>query len=151
MTFTLFCKQFTEDEVPFVQIGRRYFYDPKGLKDVAVEHKWDAFSVGLYLGEERKGFTPSSALIDLLASRIKRRVVVGEKAAWMFLCGKDVLMEGVARAGEFVPGEIAIVADRDGNVLGYGDVCCAYLLKAPHKVYLKHRHDRGEYLRRERR
>jgi ribosome biogenesis protein Nip4 len=150
-TFAEFCKQFTSEDIPdVVKIGKRYFYDPLHLLKVTQEHKWDAFSVGLYLGEEKKEFQATSALIDLLAQKNEKRVIVGSKAAWLFLCGRDILMDGVFEAGEFAHNELAFVADHNGNVLGYGTVVAPYNTKMKNKTYVKHRLDKGEYLHRER-
>jgi ribosome biogenesis protein Nip4 len=149
--FEQFCRRFTQAEIPHVVIiGKRYYYDPKGLLAVAKEKRWDAFSVGLYLGEIKKDFQPTSALIELLAQHVPERVVVGDKAAWLFLCGRDILMDGVLEPGVFDHNQLAFVADRKGNVLGYGKVVASYNGTMRNKTYLKHVLDKGEYLRRER-
>lgn len=150
-TFQEFCRQFTNDELPdVVKIGRRYFYDPKGLLKIATEKRWDIFSVGLYLGEERGDFKPTSALIDLLAARNENRVLVGSKAAWLYLCGRDILMDGVLEPGLYKQNDLVFVADHQGNVLGYGRIYTMYNNKWRNKIYVKHILDKGEYLRRER-
>ncbi len=133
-----------------VRIGKRSFFDPQGTLEIARRLGWDAFSVGLYLGEERHGFHPSSALVELLAREVQGRIVVDEKAAWLFLCGKDILMQGVVLEGEFAKGSLAIVADSHGDVLGYGRVTSSFHRKAKHRQYVKNLLDKGEYLRRER-
>jgi ribosome biogenesis protein Nip4 len=150
-TFDQFCRQFTDKPLPHVvKIGKRYFFDPKDLLKVAQEHKWDVFSVGLYLGEERKEFTPTSAFIDLLAARNDQRVAVGNKAAWLFVCGRDILMDGVLEAGDLRVNDLAFVVDHKHNLLGYGRIVAPYHPKMRNKTYLKHVLDKGEYLRRER-
>ncbi len=138
--FHEFCSQFSAEVKHVVRISRRYFHDPRGLEALG----YDAFSLGLFLGEDRNGFRPTSALINLLAPGTQS-VTVTDEAAWMFICGKDVLMEGVVEACQ--PG-LAIVKDRDGNVLGYG-TASRFDGKRPHKVFLKNSLDIGEYLRRE--
>lgn len=148
-TFDEFCRLFTPEPLPHVvRIGKRYFYDPHGLHAKALG--WDAFSVGIYLGEERGDFKPSSGLIELLAGRTEAKVLVGDKAAWLFLCGKDILMEGVLEPGQFEATYRVIVADKDGQALGYGKVASPYNPKRKHGAYVKHLLDKGEYLRRER-
>jgi ribosome biogenesis protein Nip4 len=150
-TFKEFCQQFTSDELPHVvKIGKRYFYDPQELLKMAEEKRWDAFGVGLYLGEERRDFQPTSALIDLLSQHSDKRVVVGSKAAWLFLCGRDILMDGVAEPGRFEHDELVFVADLQGNILGYGKIVSRFDGKMRNKTYVKHILDKGEYLRRER-
>jgi ribosome biogenesis protein Nip4 len=153
-TFQEFCKQFSDDEkrdkelVHVVKIGRRYFYDPLGLLKKAQE--WEVFSVGLYLGEERREFQPTSALIDLLSARSEARVIVGSKAAYLFLCGRDILMDGVLDPGEFEHNELVFIADEHHETLGFGKIVSHYDRKMRNKTYVKHILDKGEYLRRER-
>ncbi|MDD9954172.1 MAG: hypothetical protein OXR66_07615 [Candidatus Woesearchaeota archaeon] len=141
MNFHEFCAQFGALE-HVVQIGKRYFYDPAGLH----RDDWDIFSVGMYLGEEKKTFKPSSALITLLAT--EKKVVLNEKATWLFLCGRDVFMGGVV-AGEFPKNELVFVVDERENVLGYGKIAKAFSKKKSH-IYIQNLLDKGEYLRRER-
>jgi ribosome biogenesis protein Nip4 len=166
-TFNEFIRLFGVDELPdaealkrpgaekdpfssVVKIGKRYFYDPKGLLKLAQEKHWDAFSVGLYLGEEKGDFRPTSALIDLLAARSEKRVMVGSKAAWLYLCGRDILMDGALRPGDYVRDELVFVVDSEGEILGYGRIFANYDSKLRNKIYVKHQLDKGEYLRRER-
>ncbi|MBR9701265.1 hypothetical protein GOV11_05370, partial [Candidatus Woesearchaeota archaeon] len=129
-----------------VTIGKRYFYDPK---DILKEVK-DPFSAGIFLGEEKQGFRPTPALIDLLSKQESRRVVLDEKSAWLFLCGRDTLMQGVWKTDEFKTGEPALVSDEEGSILGYGIIKNKFDIKVKNKMFLKNMLDRGEYLRRER-
>lgn len=148
-TFQSFCRQFTDVELQdVVNIGKRYFFDPEHLLKRA--GNWEVFSVGLYLGEEKREFHPTSALIDLLAQHNERRVVVGSKAAWLFLCGRDILMDGVLETGDFDHHKLVFVADHEGNILGYGKIVSPYNSKMRNKIYVKNVLDKGEYLRRER-
>lgn len=149
-TFQTFCKQFTSDELPhIVKIGKRYFYDPHNLMQLAQEQKFDVFSVGLYLGEEKNDFRPTSALIELLSRYNDKRVVVGSKAAWLFLCNRDILMDGVLEAGTFSHNEIVFVADHNQNILGIGKIVSPFNASFRNKTYVKNILDKGEYLRRE--
>ena len=142
-----FCQQFNTD-IPHVQIGKRYFHDPHNLLEIAKD--WKPFSVGIYLGEERGTFRPSPALLGMIAEHVTERVVLDEKSAWLFICGRDVLMQGVVTTDEYNAGDLAIVSDEDGNVLGYGKIKTAYDKVKKSKAYVKNLLDIGEYLRRER-
>jgi len=147
--FQTFCRQFTDLELlDVVTIGRRYFYDPAHLLKNA--QGVEVFSVGLYLGEDRRVFQPTSALIDLLAARCNRRVVVNSKAAWLFLCNRDILMDSVLEPGVYSRDALVFVADEEGNILGYGKIYNPYNKSYANKIYVKHLLDKGEYLRRER-
>jgi ribosome biogenesis protein Nip4 len=146
-----FCKLFTEEQIPnVVRIGKRYFYDPHGLLAYAQEHRMDPFGVGLFLGEQKQQFLPTSALVDLLAQRCDKRVAVGNKSAWLYLCGRDVLMDGVLTPGVHADGDYVIVTDIDERVIGAGRVVGHYNPQMRNKIYVKHVIDKGEYLRRER-
>jgi ribosome biogenesis protein Nip4 len=149
MSYETFCAQFGTSP-PAVKVGRRVYDDPHGLIKLARERGWDVFSAGVYLGEERRDFSPTSALIDRLAARCDRTVIVTDKAAWLFLCGRDVLMSGVTGPGEFSERALVFVRNRYGEVLGYGKVLGPHTPRLRNKVYVKHLLDKGEYLRRER-
>ena len=140
-----FCARFAAPDVPHtVSIGKRRFYDPRGLKRLSDEKGWDAFSVGVLIGD---GDRPTPALLGLL--KTERVVKVSDEAAWLVICGNDVLMEGVKDAGQFPVGTTVLIADLSGNVLGYGDVRAPFDAKKAHMAYVKTRMDLGDYLRRE--
>jgi ribosome biogenesis protein Nip4 len=145
----IFCEQFGSPVPDSVRVGRRWYADPHNLLGIAQQKGWDIFSCGIYLGEERGGFQPTSAMLDLLPKAPK--IIVDEKSAWMVLCGKDVLMEGLQLAGKRERGDLVLITDMQGRVLGYGKVSVdAFNRKAKHRQYAKTLLDRGEYLRRER-
>ncbi len=148
-TYDEYCSQFTTEKIPYVKIGRRYFYDPLNLLTYAREHKMEPFSVGLYLGEEKNIFYPSSALVELIAERTAKKAFVSDKAAWLFLCNRDVLMTSVVDANDQELGTNTIVCDVRGNALGVATVFNNFNSKMKNQVFLKHRLDKGEYLRRE--
>jgi ribosome biogenesis protein Nip4 len=149
-SFEEFCQRLGGQIDNVVVIGKRYFYDPEGLLTIARTHNWDPFSVGLYLGEVKRDFIPTSACIDLLGRSSERKVVVNEKAAWLYLCNRDILMFGVVIPGEFERDDLVFVVDSRENVLGYGRVFTKFNSKMKNKIYVKHILDKGEYLRRER-
>ena len=143
-TFDEFCEQFTDKKIPHVKIGRRYFYDPLGHYE---KYKnLDLFSVGIYLGEEKGEFFATTALVDLL-SEDKKGAVVNNKAAWLYICGRDVLMSGVIKP---TTDDITIVRDEEGNVLGFGKTMIKHDPRLRNALYIKNILDRGEYLHRER-
>jgi ribosome biogenesis protein Nip4 len=148
MNFQAFCQSLGAQEPEHSIIGKRYFFDPANLLKTA--ESWDVFSVGIYLGEMRKEFSPTSALVEILGKNSKQRVIVARKAAWLFLCGRDILMSGAHYPEEFPVGTKVFVLDDDENVLGFGKIVAPHNSKMRNKVYIKHILDKGEYLRRER-
>lgn len=143
-----FCAQFGVAPPQSVTVGKRHFLDPCRVATRIPD--WDIFSLGIYLGEERRGFRPTSAFIDLVARKVDRRVVLSDKAVWLFLCGRDVLMEGVMKTDEYGKNELAIISDFEGNTLGYGRIKAAFEPRKRSVAYVKNLLDKGEYLRRER-
>ena len=150
-TLEEFCALFGQ-EVPAhaVRIGPRWFHDPQGLIVAARERGWDPFSGGIYLGEERGGFRPTSALISMLGASSDRRVALESKSAWLYLCGRDILMEGVLGSPGYQSGELVFLVDEQDRILGYGMILNPFDPRHRHAVLVKHLVDRGEYLRRER-
>lgn len=140
---------FTKETIPHVKIGRRCFYDPHNLLQYARNNKMDPYSVGLFLGEERDVFQPTSALINLIAERSDKKVKVNDKAAWLYLCNRDVLMTSVLDPNEQEPNTNVIVMDTKEQVIGAGLIVTDFDSKMKNKVFIKHRIDKGEYLRRE--
>jgi len=140
--FSEFCASFGTQVSNVTRIGRRYFYNPHQLPSA------DVFSVGIYLGEDSKVFRPTSALIRMLGEHVPS-VVVSEEATWLFICGKDILMEGVLERVPAQVGSVMIIKDEEDNTLGYGVVKAPYDPDQKHRVFCKNRLDIGEYLRRE--
>lgn len=102
-----------------------------------------ALSAGDYLGTHRgKRFLPSLRLLELIAQTTQAKSIVRGKAAWLFLCGRDVLPTGIIslRASQ----NHTIVCDEQGNVLGYGRV-----EKQNNGFLIKNLLDKGDFLRRE--
>jgi ribosome biogenesis protein Nip4 len=114
--------------------GKRSFLETDGL-----------FGVGIFLGEEKKYFEPSPALIELIAGKVtEHKAIVDEKAAWLFLCGRDIFDKGVKEKGTATNKGYLLVQNEEGENLGYG------LHSHQKNILIKHLQDRGFYLRRER-
>jgi len=106
---------------------------------------------GIYLGKIEGGkFLPSFPLLFMIADRAQNRVVVDDKAAWLFVCGRDIFKEGVLEAkGSKHKGAYTLVLNRYGECLGFG-VIEKDLDKAKRGVVIKNILDVGDFLRRER-
>ncbi len=84
-------------------------------------------------------FKPSLPLLDLLGPLTERKAVVNDKAAWLFICGKNILKEGIVSLSH-KQGHVLVCNTRD-EVLGYGKVTGAGITN---------KLDRGDFLRRKR-
>ena len=56
----------------------------------------DFYYAGLYLGKVGKkgGFFPSFNLLNMLVDAVANKIVVDQKAAWLFICGRDIFRLG---------------------------------------------------------
>ena len=128
---------------------RYYLLNPR-LKKVGQE---DFFYAGLYLGKVGKngGFFPSFNLLNLLVDVAANKVVVDRKAAWLFICGRDIFSEGVVKVmGSKRKGDVTLVLNEFGECLGFGTVM-NILNGSAGNVAVKNVLDIGDFLRREER
>jgi len=126
---------------------RYYLLNPR-LKKIGQE---DFFYAGLYLGKVGKngGFFPSFNLLNLLVDVAANKIVIHKKAAWLFICGRDVFRTGIVKVmGSKRKGDAALVLNEFGECLGFGMIIDS-LDGAEGKVAVKNVLDVGDFLRRE--
>lgn len=123
-----------------------YLLNPVILKFL----KKDFYYAGLYLGKNLNGtFIPSFNLLDLIAQNAKNRVVLKRKAAWLFICGRDITKKGITKfTGSKRKGYLALVLNEHGECLGYGKIF--NVAGADDGIVVKNVFDVGDFLRRER-
>ncbi len=111
----------------------------------------DFFYAGSYLGKVKKGkFFPSFILLTMLGGGKANKVVVNEKAAWLFVCGRDILREGVKEVqGSRRKGDFTLVVNTFGECLGFGRIL-RDLNSMVSGVAVQNVSDIGDFLRRER-
>ncbi len=83
------------------------------------------YSAGLFLGYLEKGrYRPSLPLAHVVAKYAERGVVaVSDKAAQLFLYGRDVFSGSITRfLGPLRKGDLVVVLNPLGEALGYGEV-----------------------------
>ncbi len=126
----------------------RFFLLNNNLKSILRD---DFFYAGAYLGKAKKGkFFPSFILLTMLATGKANKVVVNEKAGWLFVCGRDILAEGVKEVqGSRRKGDFTLVVNVFGECLGFGRILNDLSLKGA-GVAVQHVSDIGDFLRRER-
>ena len=132
-----------------VEKAGRYFLLNKNLKGLIGR---DFYYAGTYLGKVKNGmFFPSFNLLATLAKDKANKIVVDKKAAWLFICGRDVFRRGVLTVhGSRRKGDYALVMNEFGECLGFGKIICS--LGADVKdaeVVVKNVSDVGDFLRRE--
>jgi len=133
-----------------VEDGGRYFVLGKQLFPLVQK---GFFYAGTYLGKAKDGrFFPSFNLLALLAESGGRSVVLNRKAAWLFICGRDILFAGIAALrGSAKKGDNVLVLNEFGDCLGFGRAVEDLQSKAEAKeIAVKNVSDIGDFLRRER-
>ncbi len=108
------------------------------------------FVAGLYMGKAKEGkFFPSFNLLSMLAEQGGNRVVVDAKAAWLFICGRDIFAKGVVkRFGSTRKGAATLVLNEFGECLGFGTVMDGFV-GGEGQVAVRNVVDAGDFLRRE--
>ncbi|RJQ18221.1 hypothetical protein C4573_00680 [Candidatus Woesearchaeota archaeon] len=137
-----FVKQFCEFDIPARRIGRRYYLVSDELWNLKDTIKRDIFSLGTFLGENKDKFYPSLALLEIIAKKTDKKVMLNEKASWLFLCKREVFVENLIE-GKEQTGLVLVQNERNEN-LGYG-----VMKRVRQKLLLKPVLDRGDFLRRE--
>ncbi len=131
-----------------VEKGGRYFLLNEALLKIA---RKDFYYAGTYLGKVKNGkFFPSFNLLMMLAKGEANKIVVEKKAAWLFICGRDVFRKGVlAVRGSRKKGDHTLVLNEFGECLGFGKIIGGLDEAAKTEVAVKNVSDVGDFLRRE--
>lgn len=100
---------------------------------------------GMYLGQNKQRFEPSSILLQKLSEEAgTHKVYVNREIAWLFVVGKDIFDENILYRTDGVRlGGYCLVMFND-HCIGYG----RYESSREHKV-VKNLYDIGDFLRRE--
>jgi len=138
-----FISQFTDKEIiNIVKIGRSYFLAGEEQKRLSEKINQEMFSIGIFLGESKKEFKPSPALIDIIARLSDKKVFITKKAEWLFLCRRDVFEKNIVKKN-VEKGLVLVQNNKDENI-GYGRI-----VTKGKKIFIKNLLDKGYYLRRE--
>jgi ribosome biogenesis protein Nip4 len=131
-----------------VEKNQRYYMLNTRVHKVA---QGDFFYAGLYLGKVKdRVFFPSFNFLNLLLPLAANRVVLGGKAAWLFICGRDVFRKGVTRfMGSQRKGDFTLVLNEFGECLGFAMIVLDVGEVGVDKVLLRNVLDVGDFLRRE--
>ncbi|MGA2680914.1 MAG: hypothetical protein ABSF44_03840 [Candidatus Bathyarchaeia archaeon] len=107
------------------------------------------YYAGLYIGKVKNGvFFPSFNLLNMLLDVSANKVVVDRKAAWLFICGRDIFRSGVVKVmGSKRKGDYTLVLNEFNECLGFGSIMGD--LGGSEKVAIRNVLDVGDFLRRE--
>jgi len=131
-----------------VEKGGRYFLLNEALLKIT---RKDFYYAGTYLGKVKNGkFFPSFNLLAMLTKGEANKIVVEKKAAWLFICGRDVFRKGIrAVRGSRKKGGHTLVLNEFGECLGFGKIIGSLDEAAKNEVTVKNVSDVGDFLRRE--
>jgi ribosome biogenesis protein Nip4 len=133
-----------------VEKNGRYYLVNNALKPFV---KPDFFYAGAFLGKAKEGkFFPSFNLLSMLAKQDASRVVVDRKAAWLFICGRDILAPSVVRIhGSGKKNTNTLVLNEFSECLGFGRIVGKLSGEAQNQeIAVRNVSDVGDFLRRER-
>jgi ribosome biogenesis protein Nip4 len=130
-----------------VKKGGRYFLLNETLHRLI---RKDFYYAGTYLGKVKNGkFFPSFNLLAILAKGKANKIVVDGKAAWLFICGRDVFRRGIVTVhGSRRKGDYTLVLNEFGECLGFGKITHSLDAEGA-QVVVKNISDIGDFLRRE--
>ncbi|MGE5188056.1 MAG: hypothetical protein ACM3JE_03410 [Betaproteobacteria bacterium] len=115
--------------------------------------KHDFFYAGLFLGKAKEGkFFPSFNLLSIFAKQGGNRVVVEKKAAWLFICGRDILAKSVMHIhGSGKKNTNTLILNEFGECLGFGRIVGNLSGDSQSdEIAVRNVSDVGDFLRRER-
>ena len=126
----------------------RYFLLNEVLLKIA---RKDFYHAGIYLGKIKKGkFFPSFNLLTMLSKGEANKIVADKKAAWLFICGRDIFSQGILTVrGSQKKGDHALVLNELGECLGFGRIVNRLDRAAANEIVVKNISDVGDFLRRE--
>lgn len=131
-----------------VEKAGRCFLLNKNLKTFVTR---DFYYAGTYLGKIKNGkFFPSFTLLGMLAKGKGNKIIVDKKAAWLFICGRDVFRKGImAVTGSNRKGDCVLVMNEFDECLGFGKIICSFDVVKGSEVAVQNISDVGDLLRRE--
>ena len=133
-----------------VEKSGRYFLVDAALKSLVQR---DFFYAGVFLGKVKGGkFFPSFNLLGMLAKQDANRVVVDRKAAWLFICGRDILCRSIVGVyGSGRKNTNTLVLNEFGECLGFGRIVGKLgCVGMDDEIAVRNVSDLGDFLRRER-
>ncbi len=127
--------------------AQRYYLLNPTLRKIT---RSDFYYSGLYLGKVKNGlFFPSFNFLNMLVPVASNKVVLNRKAAWLFICGRDIFRKGILKLmGSQRKGDFTLVMNEFGECLGFGMITGA-LEQVEGNVVIRNVLDIGDFLRRE--
>ena len=134
-----------------IEVKRNTFYDPNKNALWAQEKNIDFVFTGRFLGEKKKDFIPSPYGVEhaSAAAQHNQKIVLNEKGAWLFICGRDAFGQAILK-GKPKKNRIVYLYDVHDNLLGMGHWLVNDLtIKQSEQAVIKNLYDKGRYIRQE--
>lgn len=143
-----FISDFSDKPIEGIKkVGKKYYLLNSDSDKIFGSIKLEVEAVGLFLGEDKKeNFYPSLALLDILSKQSNRKMTVDDKAAWLFVCGRDIMAKSIMKSDVFMG--IVLVQNSKNENLGIGRIV-GDIKRSSDKIVVKNIIDKGDYLRRE--
>jgi ribosome biogenesis protein Nip4 len=131
-----------------VEKRQRYYLLNPALRKIGLR---EFFYAGQYLGKVKDGvFFPSFNFLNMLIPAAANKVILEPKAAWLFICSRDIFRKGIAKmTGSHRRGDFTLVMNEWGECLGFGVVAGGLEPAEGGKVAVRNVLDIGDFLRRE--
>jgi len=138
------------DESRIVRNRSRYYLLSKKLKQQVPK---GFFYAGAYLGAVKgASFFPSFILLSMIAERKANKLVIDQKTAWLFICGRDIFKKGILKGNNLKKGHYTLILNEHNECLGFGKIMHNLREETDlKKVAVKNILDIGDFLRREKR
>jgi len=140
----------TLNEELMVQCDGRFFLLSNNIKPLVGNN---FFYAGLFLGKIRLGkFFPSFNLLSMIAKQEANHIVVDKKAAWLFICGRDIFKKSILQTcGKIHRNSHVLVLNEFRECLGFGRILTELEFQTDKNVLaVANVLDVGNFLRRER-
>lgn len=130
--------------------GGKIFLLNNNLKSTIDKVGFKYLHAGVCLGAIKQNrFIPSFPLLFMLADKAEKKIYLKDKAAWLFICGRDIFAEGILRIeGSIKEGDLVLIFNKHGECLGYG-LARQDPKGAKTGVVIENVMDLGDFLRRE--
>lgn len=80
------------------KVGKKFYQQSTQLKSEVNSLDDYPVSAGLFLGEiVKNAFIPSPNLLEIINLHSSNKIVLNEKSAWLFICGRDIFIEGIVQ------------------------------------------------------
>ncbi len=95
---------------------------------------------------KKNKFKPSPYLLGMINNKTNRKIVVNEKAEWLFICGRDIHGKNITASCDVNEDDFVLILNELNECLGYAQI--SKMHNGEIKM-LKNVYDIGDFLRRE--